>query len=283
MCRESDGSKRVLDLIDQEEAGLAEEQSSLVIGFAKIVADTAAAEIEATTVARQDWWKEAREGVLRMFSATCLRGRSSHGWKSCEGGNSITDSVNVGALETTASSPLLLSRLDGMIRAEKLRTTDAAVAAVNECGPLHLVVEEKQLRNKQALERCLGVVEAAYERPSCESFELEAIAEKIEPASEVSAKLWGKEGDIVFLEELDLSRSKVETHAVQQVAASFEDDIKRLAVEGKIPPRDDRPIELTRAQLDLRRAARIAAQAKALGEMLFQARKALLKKTFEVI
>ena len=107
----------------------------------------------------------------------------------------------------------------------------------------------------------------------------------------------GNGGVVQSPEELDGFREKLEADTIQLATASFEDEVKRLAADDAddVPPPvaiaeasplpDDSPPsprELTRSQLDLRRAAEIRAYARSLGRMLLRARKVLVEEIVQV-
>lgn len=193
-------------------------------------------------------------------------------------------------------------------------------AAAGKQGPLHLAVAEKQRCGSEVVGRCLDAIEAARssdssargERRNQRSKEANAAAEDGAIASSGDG---GDGSDGVSRSvthdaeaELSLFQFRLEAGAVQLAAASLEADVRLLAIGPAAPataaevasfrtptgtrveenplsllPEDDPPPgELTRSQLDLRRAARVKAFARALGEMLCRGRETLQQKAAQV-
>ena len=106
----------------------------------------------------------------------------------------------------------------------------------------------------------------------------------------------GGDGSVQTAEELDRFREQLEADTIQLATASFEDEVKRLDTDGAkdvapvtraeaspLPDDPPPPRDLTKSQLDLRRAADIRAYARSLGLMLLRARKVLVEEIVQVI
>lgn len=277
-----DRSQALTDWFDGEQRLLEDAKSSLVVTLAKIVADTTTAETKAVAASQQDWWGEARESLVNLFVTGTPEAEMIGGRESPRARQPLIGAAGASAAKETTSSALLLARLESMVQAEELRAADTAAAVVAERGPLQVAVKQNQRVLSKAAQRCTDVLEAACACPS---------------RDENMAQTPVAEADRCLGKELDIFRSRLEAKALQIVAVSFEDEIRRMAIDaaamaaGAVPPvateettssPNDCSSELTRSQLDLRRAARLSAYAKALGDMLSRAREVLSKKTFEV-
>lgn len=324
--------------------------SLLLVDLARGVADNAEKEAEATAVARRNWWAQARESLLSLFTSAhnspqaCREPRLSP--RSEDGGKGAAD---VDAIELPAPEkkyvpaspgalPLIRDRLDNLLRAEETRaaksTRDILAAAdtveaagsggeAGEQGPLHLAVVETQRLSSEALGRCLDAVEAARSDPFAKGEKGDERSKVASPAEEGGATASLTQGSgsgsgdggrrcgtHTPEQGMALFLSRLEAGAVQLAAASFEAEVRRLVVgpgtpltaaeavaslprpppdttieeKGPSLPLEDSPPpdDLTRSQLDLRRAARVKAFARALGEMLCRVSEALQKKTLQV-
>ena len=235
--------------------------------------------------------------------------------------------VGVGSAESetpAAANPaaaLLMTLLNNMNRTEERRSEKNAADVAAETGPLRLAVEEKRLLQEEAIHRCESALEAAAAEGSPLAVvreEASAAVEAAAPAAAVPAspptgeresgdddgkqladeRDTGGCGDVDGLpsaEELDRFRTKLEADTVELAAASFDDEVRGLAIDEKddVPsaatlgcstfPHCEPPRELTRSQLDLRRTAEIRAYARSLGGMLLRARKGLAEEMLQVI
>lgn len=286
---------RVLSgIVDLEQVRLEDERTVLVVDLANIVSDISATEAQAATDARREWWREFRDTVLNLFprgSAKDAAAFINTGSSKAEGSgrretaevagidtNAGTADINSEVASPSTASVILLDCLEDMIRTEELRAADAWGGVLSEDGPLHHAVAKKQQGNIDAIEACADAFEVACEkRPSDE--------DKIAV---------GQASKLTLAEGLDQFRLRVEREAVQIVSSSFEDEVRRLAgefeertetvtiEEASVSPEEECPSELTRSQLDLRRAARVRAYVRAAGEMLTQAHEALQEYSVEV-
>lgn len=280
-----DTSRELADLIDEQEGRLKDEQLSLATLLAKIVAENAAAETEAAAAARRDWWAEVGESLPRILSArtgeAVIRGGGGRGGGEILEGEQPPTRTDTDGFRDSAQ---LVARLESMIRVEELRAAQAAADAVADDGPLHRAVAEKRLRCREEIERCESVFEAACDRSRTESSSAGAAALTSASASTATPPPVGEGCPLQQPEEHNLFRSKLGLDAVQLVAASFEDDVRQVAVEAAAVAGSrsvaieevtsspgDSPGELTRSELDLRRAARIGVCARGLSDTVSRA------------
>lgn len=319
-------SRSLADVIDREQGLVDDAQSTLLVDLAKIVADSTAKEAEATAAVRRDWWTEARESLLNIFSlAHNSSQQSSRGVRisPCNelNGNALSDTdLGASAAEKTppsAAAPLLLvlrTRLNELLRAEEARVANIATDAVaaadavggrggDRGGPLHLAVAEKQRCSSEAIKRCADAIEALRSEPSAwggENKRTDPVANQNSTEGGSSSSTGRHSGTHNPEEEFESFRFGLEAETVQLAAASFGAEVGQLATSPSAPaqctatevveigkeglssspsslPSDDcPPSDLTRSQLDLRRAARVRAFARALGEMMSRWREALL-------
>lgn len=277
-----DRSRAIAELIDGAQEQLEQEQSSLAVELTKIVGDITTAEVKAVLLARRDWWDEAKKGLVCLLMSE-LAGVTNRqgGAGGCRENQPSAAESPLEAGEESNSSAQLLARLDGLTRVEGLRSAGDAVAIVAEGGPLHLAVAEKQLRSRETMERCASALEAALEAASSRSRSGSSLT--------AEAAATGAVGDAHFepvADQLGHFRLRLEADAVEFATASFECEVRELALDGNGEQNTsslrDSPSELSRSQLDLRRAERARDCARALGEMLSRARDVLLKKAREV-
>ena len=272
---ELDSLRKPVEGIDEEKRRLEEQQSSLLFAnLAGTVVEHFEAEGDAVVSGGRLWWEEAREGLLKLYSAT---------EKASYRGNPLGSTFDANAVRSAPTSVgtsndmgALASSLDEMARAEEARSAAATAAIVAENGPLHRAVAEQHRRCKETMERCLSDLNAATElrNPYPSDDELEAIEDAAEDHRGGSAS-HPKVSD-----GLHRFRSQLEKEAVARATASFEDEIRQLVVEAReetAPSLSDCPSELTRSTLDLRRAARVGTYARDLGRMLFRAHDAVIK------
>lgn len=276
-------SQTLAAIVDLEQVRLEDKRMVLVVDLANIVNDVSATEAQAAIDARREWWRGFRDIILNLFArgaakdaAASINTRSSKAEDSGrrETAEEAGTSTNAGAADVNsevASSVTLLDGLEDMIRTEELRAADAWGGVLSEGGPLHHAVEKKLQGNIDAMEACADALEAACEKRPSDGDRM-----AVEQASMVT-----------LAEGLDQFRLRVEGEAVQLVSSSFEDDVRRLAGEferrtetvtikqASVSPEEECPSELTRSQLDLRRAARVRLFVRAAGEMLTQAHEAL--------
>ncbi|CAB1105292.1 unnamed protein product [Ectocarpus sp. CCAP 1310/34] len=320
-------SQSLADVIDREQDLVDDAQSALVVDLAKIVADENAKRAEAAAVARRHWWAEAREILLDLFHSVHSSNRNDQ-----ERGGGCAD-VDVGihgsgsatekpAATSSASLQLIRTSLDELLRAEEILVEKAAkdfLTAVNADeygggggGPLHVAAAENQRSTNEVLDRCTKAFEAASFDPSTST---------VGQPTPVNLNQWSTEGGSSSgrlggahnpEEELASFRGRLETDAVQLAVASFDMEVRELAIDAAIPvaaseavmppcfpgapstmleiegkgspppfPLDGRPpsSDLTRSHLDLRRVARVKAFARTMEDMLSTARKAILKET----
>ena len=269
------------------------------------------------------------------------RSESGNGGNIVIGADAVdNDPAPEATLAAVASSlPLIRARLDEMLRAEEARaakatgdilaTGDAMEAGSGrereEQGSLHLAVAEKQRLDSEAIGRCLVAVEAARSGPFASGGKRDQQTRAADLPAEDAATAsprqrsgisdgGGDEGrshgtrDIPE-QEMDLFLNRLEAGAVQLAAASFEAEVRLLAIGPVSPPtaaaeamascppppettageaplslpsEHGPPGELTRSQLDLRRTARVKAFVRALGEMLCRGREVLQQQTLQV-
>lgn len=349
------------DVIDREQGAIDDGHSVLLVDLARIVAGNTEQEVAATAAARQNWWAEAREGLLSVFiSAHNSRQTRQGSWlfaRSGSDGKAVA--VGVDAADDPAPEeahlpvappllPLIRTRLDELLREEEARAAKAKgniLAAADDTveagrsgreeageqrGPLHLAVAIKQRLSDEAIARCLDAIEAArsdlFARGGKRGQRIKEAHPAAENGSTTSSSREGSSsgsgscgGDerrprgthpVPEQEELGLFLSSLEASAVQLAAASFEPEVRLLAIGAATPPtaaaevaalpqpppeatieekaltlplsQDDPPGDMTRSQLDLRRTARVQAFARALAEMLCRGREALQRKELQV-
>lgn len=312
-------SQSLADVIDREQNLVDDAQSALVVDLAKIVADENAKRAEAAAVARRHWWAQARESLLDLFRSVHSSNRDDQerggGCADIDvgihGGGSATKKP---AATSSASLPLIRNNLDELLRAEEIIVEKAAtdfLTAANPDeyggggGPLHVAVAEYQRYTNEVLERCAKAFDATSFGPQTPT---------VGQTTPVNLNQWpttgasgsGHLGGINNPEEeLASFRGRLETDAVQLAVASFETEVREWAIGAAIPAtgseavlpaylagapstmleiecKESPPSDLTRSQLDLGRVARVKSFARAMGDMLSRARKALLKETLEV-
>lgn len=183
-------------------------------------------------------------------------------------------------------------------------------------GPLDLAVAEKQRCSSEAIQRCADAIEAFRSAPSAYGGENKhIIAANPVPKNISTGGSTGSTSGIVrhadtrnLQEEFESFWLRLEAEAVQLVVASFGTEQRQLvsSPSASVQPAVNEVIEigqkpssrsssssllrsdyfpqrdLMRSQLDLRRAARVRAFARALGEMVSRGRETLLDDLLEV-
>lgn len=334
-ARALERSRLLADVIDREQRVIDDGHSILLVDLARIVAGNAEKEAEATAFARRHWWAEAWESLLSLFVLAHSSRQTSQGSRlspSSENSGKVDVGVDVvgdSAPEKThvpaaSSLTLIRTRLDELQRAEEVRAAKVkgdilAGGEVGEQGPLHFAVAEKHRHSSEAIGRCLNTVEDSRSDPLAWGGKSNPRSKEANPAADNSATASSREGSdsgdggcrrgthTPEQEDMGLFLSGLEVSAVQLAAASFEAEVRLLAIgpatpptaaevaslppppEAKIeqkapssPSEDLPPGDLTRSQLDLRRTARVKAFARALNEMLHRGREALQKQTLQV-
>lgn len=253
------------------------------------------------------------------------------------------DSAPERAPPPAASSLLLIqTRLDELLRAEETRAETAKgdiLAAsdmagygsgedVRRRGPLHLAVAEEQRHSSKAIGRCLDAVGVARSdhlasvgkrdlrgrEGSSAAAENSAAASSREGSGSGSGSDSGsgdgrrRRGTYFPEQDMGMFQSRLEAGAVELAAASFEPEMRLLAVgpatlpaaaemaslppppetsiaqmAPPLPSEESPPGDLTRSQLDLRRTARVKAFARAMAEMLRRGSEELQKRTLQVL
>lgn len=266
-------SRFVVDAIGRARGLVDDAQSTLLVDLAKIVADNAAKEGEATAAARRDWWTEARESLRHVFAVAhngCTQSSRGVSTPRCneDNGSACSDDVDVGVSSTETKPPLpsaaaqlllVRIRLDELLLADEARVadniaTDITAADTNDGrgddrgGPLDLAVAENQRCCSEAIQRCADAMEAFRSAPSASRGEntsdttaSPAVKKNSTGGSTVSASgiishRGGKRNaEEEGEEEFESFRLRLEAKAVQLATSSFGAEVRQLAVNPSAP------------------------------------------------
>ncbi|CAM9478023.1 unnamed protein product, partial [Scytosiphon promiscuus] len=312
-------SRRLAATMDHAQRLVDDAQAALAEDLAKIVAENAAGEIDAAAVARRGWWAEAGRHLGDLFLlGHGIEGSTAVA--NGDVNNDPVDRHRTPATEEPASSapksvPMIEARLEASLRKEEKRAEMVAADLVAGVSFVSTKMANIRRRIREAMEPCAKALEAARDCLLSSAVEQEAQSEPENTVTKTHGTPDGRRrhrgSNNAKEEDPDLFRIKLEADAIRLAATSYETEVRGLAIgtvlssgTGATPPmastalpapavgkaRDSLPSTqsdnlpascLTRSELDLKRAARAGSFARALGEMLFRARAALVKNALK--